>query len=463
MYFSTPLMETPMKIRAILVFFILSPFSGCLQETIEIDTDNDGISDILDEDDDNDGIPDSIDHFPLNSSENHDLDDDGVGDNSDIDIDGDGWENTVENLCGKDPRDSSSYPLDKDNDSICDFIDPDLEGLLDEIRSFSFKEWQMFSGEDSESYALNISTWQLSDGGWRKNNFEAYKSRWEGVDPFPNTTFANQQTLADKSTTGDIRFLASQFLLSSSEENRTIMKNSIDNGIQFILDSQHPSGGWPLVYPFYECNGCNYSNLMTFNDHVIGSAILLLWDISEKRWPFFDEVIEGIDLLEVSHSLNLAIDYVLSSQVIVNGTPTIWGQQHHPFSFESLPARSWEKSCRTPNESYFITTILLNWPDRSEEITKATWGAVRWYEDNAINNSKFDYGLGEIIESPGELLWFRYYNVSDDQYFFADSNSTKVFDLDELSIKSRTTYLWAGNWGQRIIEETSKISDESRG
>ncbi len=100
---------------------------------------------------------------------------------------------------------------------------------------------------------------------------------------------------------------------------------------------------------------------MTFNDHVIAWAILLLWDVIEKKWPFSDEVVEGIDMSQISESLNLAIDFVLNSQVIVNGTPNYLGPATPSLFFRTLPGRSWEKSCRTPNESYFITTILLNW------------------------------------------------------------------------------------------------------
>ncbi len=49
-----------------------------------IDTDNDGILNVLDLDDDNDGVPDTTDAFPRDANESVDSDSDGVGDNADI-------------------------------------------------------------------------------------------------------------------------------------------------------------------------------------------------------------------------------------------------------------------------------------------------------------------------------------------------------------------------------------------
>ena len=48
-----------------------------------LDSDSDGICDLVDSDDDEDGVEDFLDIFPLNPEEWSDADEDGVGDNSD--------------------------------------------------------------------------------------------------------------------------------------------------------------------------------------------------------------------------------------------------------------------------------------------------------------------------------------------------------------------------------------------
>jgi len=92
------------------------------------DSDNDGIGNNADNDDDNDNWLDASDDFPLDPNEWRDLDNDGTGDNSDIDDDGDGWNDTMEDQCGTDRNQSSSYPSDLDGDYICDSVDSDDDG-----------------------------------------------------------------------------------------------------------------------------------------------------------------------------------------------------------------------------------------------------------------------------------------------------------------------------------------------
>ena len=96
--------------------------------SVPLDTDNDGICDPIDMDDDDDGVDDSDDDFPLDPNEQTDTDNDGVGDNGDDDDDGDGWTDADENTCGSDPLDSASRPTDTDGDLSCDAVDEDDDG-----------------------------------------------------------------------------------------------------------------------------------------------------------------------------------------------------------------------------------------------------------------------------------------------------------------------------------------------
>ncbi len=61
-----------------------------------IDTDEDGISNLLDPDDDNDGVNDTKDAFSLDKNESVDTDGDGIGNNADTDDDGDGLADTAD-------------------------------------------------------------------------------------------------------------------------------------------------------------------------------------------------------------------------------------------------------------------------------------------------------------------------------------------------------------------------------
>ena len=115
----------------------------------EIDTDGDGVSNIVDTDDDNDNVNDINDAFPTDASEYSDIDGDGVGDNTDLfiynasesfDTDGDGIGN---NLDPDDDNDGStdleeiasdSNTLDPNSNNVVS--DSDNDGVPDSSDAF---------------------------------------------------------------------------------------------------------------------------------------------------------------------------------------------------------------------------------------------------------------------------------------------------------------------------------------
>ena len=102
------------------------------------DFDLDGIIDHWDTDDDNDGALDVDDDFRLDPCAVLDTDDDGMPDSiyaacstnliEDLDDDNDNWNDTDEEACVSNSKDSTSIPLDLDNDGTCDYIDTDDDG-----------------------------------------------------------------------------------------------------------------------------------------------------------------------------------------------------------------------------------------------------------------------------------------------------------------------------------------------
>ena len=102
------------------------------------DFDFDGIIDHWDTDDDNDGALDVDDDFRFDPCAVLDTDSDGMPDSiyancstnliEDLDDDNDNWNDTDEEACVSNSKDSTSIPLDLDNDGTCDYIDTDDDG-----------------------------------------------------------------------------------------------------------------------------------------------------------------------------------------------------------------------------------------------------------------------------------------------------------------------------------------------
>ncbi|MFL2981628.1 MAG: putative Ig domain-containing protein, partial [Candidatus Poseidoniaceae archaeon] len=134
------------------------------------DFDLDGIIDHWDTDDDNDGTLDVDDDFRLDPCAVLDTDDDGMPDSiyaacstnliEDLDDDNDNWNDTDEEACISNSKDSTSVPRDLDNDGTCDYVDTDDDGDgwsdADE-QACERKEWgTMTPAYASNGYAQNF-------------------------------------------------------------------------------------------------------------------------------------------------------------------------------------------------------------------------------------------------------------------------------------------------------------------
>jgi PelA/Pel-15E family pectate lyase len=203
--------------------------------------------------------------------------------------------------------------------------------------------------------------------------------------------------------------------------------------------------------------------MVTFNDHTMVRVMLLLRDIADSFGPFSGELIDELNFSALNSSLNLGMDYILNSQIIVDGELTIWCQQHDPETYEPMTGRPYELLGRSAWESSGVTALLLNWPERTNKIENATRGAVQWFHDNVIIDKSYIYETpgywenGNITDSEGGMLWYRYYNLSDNQFFMAGRDSVKVYQTEDLTREMKTSYTWGGDWGRGIIVETSKM------
>ena len=132
----------------------------------QLDTDGDGLGDVIDTDDDGDGVADTDDAFPLDATESADTDGDGIGDNADTDLDNDGALDTEDN-CLYTPN---ADQLDTDGDGIGNACDPDNDNDgfsdADEITCGSdpLLASSLPSDTDSDGIANCIDTDDDNDG-----------------------------------------------------------------------------------------------------------------------------------------------------------------------------------------------------------------------------------------------------------------------------------------------------------
>lgn len=182
---------------------------------------------------------------------------------------------------------------------------------LDELHGdkyFLEKESQEFTGDLDAAIkqADNMISWQIEHGGWSKAidyseswNGEESRSEWVNSDGVELGMIDNDATIKE------ISFLSEVY--SATGDSR--YKESVEAGIDFLMNLQYETGGFAQVYP---ARG-NYSDMVTFNDEAMIRVLDMFDDIVNQEYPFHSGVIDEQYHEIIETSLKDALDYILQA------------------------------------------------------------------------------------------------------------------------------------------------------
>lgn len=320
---------------------------------------------------------------------------------------------------------------------------------LDKLRSYS--DLTSAAGSmDLDTYAKNMITWQMTHGGYYKAMAASYVNPWNGsaaLSSSTSSTGAYMGTFDNNATIQEMRLLAVRYKATANAANKTAFKNSFQKAVGFILASQLPNGGWPQMYP----KRGNYSDMATYNDNAMVRVMVLVKDILDKKAPFDSDIASAANLTSLKAALDKSVQFALKAQIVNGGNLTVWCAQHDPSTYKPVAARAYELASKSGSESVGIVYFLMGWPDQTAEIQKAVKGAIAWFKKTKVSNLKFSNGA--FVASTGSSMWYRFYEVDNDNYFFCDREgpSTKTQDFSKISEERRTGYQWGGDYGSGLI------------
>ena len=307
------------------------------------------------------------------------------------------------------------------------------------------------NGMDIDQYTKNMTTWQIDNGGFYKAMAESYKKAYSGGQKsgWRSATGGDVGTIDNDATVQEMRLLAVRYKETSNASYKATFKTSFNKAVNFLLTMQRASGGLPQVWPKRN----DYSDHITLNDNAMIRAMVTMMDIANKTSPFDSDIIDDATRSKMNGALEKAIDYVLKAQIINNGTPTVWCAQHDTVNYAPRPARAYELESKSGSESAGVVWFLMNWPNQTEAIQKAVKSAIAWYKKTKVTGLYFNKKQGRFEERAGNVLWYRFYEVNNDNYFFCDRGgaSTKTQDFTKISEERRTGYQWAGDYGTALI------------
>ena len=307
------------------------------------------------------------------------------------------------------------------------------------------------SGMDIDLYTNNMTTWQIDNGGFYKAMAESYKNAYTGGQKsgWRSATGGDVGTIDNDATVQEMRLLAVRYKETTNASYKSTFKTSFNKAVNFLLTMQRASGGLPQVWPKRN----DYSDHITLNDNAMIRAMVTMMDIANKTSPFDSDIIDDATRSKMNGALEKAIDYLLKAQIVNNGTPTVWCAQHDTVNYAPRPARAYELESKSGSESAGVVWFLMNWPNQTEAIQKAIKSAIAWYKKTRVVGLYFNKKQGVFEQREGNVLWYRFYEVNNDNYFFCDRGgaSTKTQDFTKISEERRTGYQWAGDYGTALI------------
>lgn len=319
-------------------------------------------------------------------------------------------------------------------------------------------EW--YASSDARRVADNIVSFQTPAGGWGKNQPRNAPVRQkgqayvEGETPesvvtngvLPNPHWGYVGTIDNGATTTEIAFLARVYTATRD----TRYGDSALRGLNYLLTSQFPNGGWPQVWPL---DGA-YHDCITLNDNAMISVMQVLHEVATASEPYRFVPADLRQRARVAEERALAL--LLDLQVERGGVKTLWAQQYDALSLMPASARNYEPPALATGESGGVLIYLIQRRPSSEKIKSAIKQAVHTLEGLKIEGKAFVEAVAgdgkRLVAQPGApTIWARYYSIETLSPIFGNREK-KIFDnIDDIEKERRNGYSWFGTSPQKAL------------
>jgi PelA/Pel-15E family pectate lyase len=317
----------------------------------------------------------------------------------------------------------------------------------------------------------------VADGGWSKNIDMVSKPRAPGdlyatdnENRFPDAADFDKPadpnwhyiaTLDNGATWMQIRFLArvtTALLTAHRDADAAPFRAPVQRGVEFLLNSEYPNGGWPQVWPLEG----GYHDAITINDDAMLHAVEILHDVATGAADY--KFLPPALVRRAGPAADRGIDCLLKLQIVENGVKTAWAQQYDALTLEPASARNYEMAALISDESFPIAEFFISLPNPTPAEVAAANAACAWFTKVEIFGYRFGSGNffadrrspegRKLVAAAGAgPIWARYYQIGTDNPIFGDRDKTIHDDVNELSLERRNGYSWYNAEGIAVLNE----------
>jgi PelA/Pel-15E family pectate lyase len=318
-----------------------------------------------------------------------------------------------------------------------------------------------YTSKDYIKIADNILLYQKNNGGWPKNYdmlailTDEQKAALMKVKDIYNTTFDNWTTHSH------VDYLAQVYTNTRDEK----YMDACLKGIDFMLSTQYPNGGWPQGYP----DTSDYVKYITYNDGVMTGIMTVFYSILQNKPDYF--FVDAERRKKIQTAFDKGMDCILKCQIKENNVLNVWPQQSDNIDFHPQWGRTFEPPAICNQESADLVLFLMSIDNPSKEIINSIQSAVKWFEDSKIfgirwtdipaPTTKFKWRTSSIDrvvvkDSTAPPIWTRYYELGTHRPLFCDREYKIFYTLAEVGRERRSGYTWYTYEPQIVLDQYSQ-------
>lgn len=263
-----------------------------------------------------------------------------------------------------------------------------------------------YATNEAKEVAENVLLYQKDCGGWYKN-IEMHHLLTDKEKEAVKATKSEKACFDNGATTTELRFLAKMYKQNPDDRYR----KAFIKGLDYIMNAQYSSGGWPQYYPLRG----GYSDNITFNDDLMVNLLRLLKDVYQKQNDFIS-IVEEETIQKARTIFDKGVDCILKCQIVDDGIKTFWCAQHDPTTLDPAVGRPHEFPSFSGMEGSEVLEFLMEIENPTTEIKEAVVAAANWLEAHKIPNKKVvdvKDASGQTIDRKvedrtGEDMWGRF-------------------------------------------------------
>ena len=304
------------------------------------------------------------------------------------------------------------------------------------------KDSMFFQTEEARRVGNQLLLYQRDTGGWPKNvNMVIPLTAVQKDSVVLQKSRLDDSTIDNKATTMQMTFLARLY----QQTGDTLYRDAFRRAMTFLLNGQYNNGGWPQFWP----KNRGYQKHITYNDDAIVNVLRIFRDVMKDRHPFNAGLVDSVMRKQTAMAFDKGIDCILATQIMVDGKPTVWCQQHDAVSLLPAKARAYELPSFCTQESAAIVYLLIQIPKPDERIIRAVNGAMKWFDEHKITGCRLEKyiaggksDLRLVSDDDAPPLWARYYDLKEGKPFFCDRDGQPKRSLADIGYERRNGYSW---------------------